>query len=144
MNTNQEKVLQVLKKYINGIDDAKLQQWLQFATESDSNKAAFFIFEDARLADIYFEEEEDMASASGYFFPEGDLLENWEEVYCSDGADLENNDEFDPRALFMGLINLSNLSYFRLNGYGETYEFNLNETDSHKKIENPDFTDWIK
>jgi len=144
MNTNQKTVLQVLASYVSGLDQYKLQQWLQFAADSDINKAAFFIFEDARLADMYFEEEEDMASASGYFFPEGDLLEYWEEVYCSDGADLENNEEFDPRALFLGVINLSTISYFRLNGYGETYEFNLNETDSHKKIENPDFTDWIK
>jgi hypothetical protein len=34
--------------------------------------------------------------------------------------------------------------FIRLFGCLETYEFNLNETDSHKKIENPDFTDWIK
>jgi hypothetical protein len=97
-----------------------------------------------RLADIYFEEDEDLASASGCFFQDRDLAAYWEEVYCSDGANLEEDEDFDFRSIFLGVINLSDRTYFRLNGYGETYEFNLNETDSHKRTENPDFTDWIK
>jgi hypothetical protein len=144
MNSNQQKVLQVLKKYVTGIDEDKLKQWLQFTENSDSKNAEVFIFEDARLADMYFEDEEDMASASGYFFPEGDLLECWEEVYCSDGADLEEDDEGDPRESYLGVINLSTLVYERMNGYGTTYAFNLKEKNAKRKNENPDFSDWIK
>ena len=144
MNTNQKAVLQILASYIPGIDQSKLQQWLQFTEGSDIANAAFFVFEDLRLADMYFEEEEDLASASGYYFQEGNLVAYWEEVYCSDGSKLEDDDEFDPRSFFLGVIDMSDHTYLRLNGYGESYEFNLNESDSEKKDENPDFTDWIK
>ena len=52
MNSNQQKVLQVLKKYVTGIDENKLKQWLQFTDNSAIDDAEVFIFEDERLADM--------------------------------------------------------------------------------------------
>jgi hypothetical protein len=89
---------------------------------------------------MYFEDEEDLASASGYFFSEGDVLAYWEEVYCSDGSDLDD----DSTEMFLGVINLSTLEYKRMKGDGTTYTFDLNEKNAKRKEENPDFSDWIK
>ena len=82
-----------------------------------------------------------MSSASGYLFREGDVLSYWEEVYWSDGSDLDDD---DSREMFLGVINLSTLEYERMNGYGTTYTFDLNEKNAKRKKENPDFSDWIK
>lgn len=145
LNLNQRKVLEALTRAIKGIDAEKLKLWLQNTEDSVISDAVYFIFEDNRLADSYHEDEEDLAAASGYFHPEGDLNEYWKWLYTSDGSDLDSgyDGDDDPRDCYFGVIDLKAMSYCRLNGYGDYYPYDSNKIDAHKQQLNPDFSDWI-
>ena len=170
MDTKQKTVFQVLTSYIPGIDQSKLQHWLEFKTDGyhdlgegyrwyekqDPPNPNFFFFADMLLADVCFDNEE-LEQTDGFFFQGDDLDKYWEIFYTNDGSKLYDDHDYDgddsdgdgnlddPRLDFnAGVIDMSNHTYLRLNGYGDYYEFNLNESDPRKKDLNPDFTDWIK
>ena len=169
MNTNQKTVFQVLTSYIPGIDQSKLQQWIESRDylaykdyrgrlielreeESSMKNATFFFFNDLQLDSSYFDDEEDLPGNRGDFYQTDDINEFWDFFYSDDGDLYDGNggyrtsddEDEDPRSFFAGVIDMSNHTYLRLNGYGECYEFNLNESDPRKKDLNPDFRDWIK
>jgi hypothetical protein len=143
MNANQKKVLKVLIPAIKGIDEAKLKLWLKYTIDSDIRDAVYFIFEDNRLADFYHEGEEDLAGVSGYFHPDGDLDEYFEWLYTADGADLDDDEDDDPRDCYFGVIDLQAKTYGRINGYGDYYTYDSQTSDAQEKELNPDFSDWI-
>ena len=141
LNHYHQKAIEILALTVKGIDREKLNEWIQFAGSSSIKNARYFFFEDYRLADSYDCDGEDLAAAAAYFFPEGNLEDYWESVYTSDGADLEDSEEGDPREFYLGCLDLKEMKYYRVNGYSKKYLFESNDRNKNKL--NPDFTSWI-
>lgn len=140
-----EKVLKracsIIRQYVPKIDENKIKDYFRlsgirsyFSHESDgwridgfkfSAETRFIMFEDHNVSSegpSIMRVEQNRTGYTAHFREDKSLIEVWEEDYFDCGY---NIDELvnETRDGYLGLLDLVEGKYLRVNGHGDTYEF---------------------
>jgi hypothetical protein len=140
------KIIPIFQKYIDNLDELKFTSFLEASLkhESDFIPWRYLVFEDYNLSQKF------SLDYPAHFQEDMEMISAWENDWYDAGFSIydlgseDDSDDEDLRDAFLGIIDLKKNKYFRMNGYGQVYEYGEDPPLLYggRQEKTPNWVDW--